>query len=113
MGKNLTRAKSEQSPTTIRVLGGLLIFIGTILVGGMAAIMMWMNNAINNPASTNKFNGTPEQQKIIFLVLGTVAVFGFSATIAGIYQMVTGQRNKKLIWLMLGLWIVLMILVVV
>ncbi|HRH46352.1 MAG TPA: hypothetical protein PKY82_32200 [Pyrinomonadaceae bacterium] len=110
MSENLAIKNSAQSPTTIRILGGLLIFIGTILVGAMAAIMMWINNAINNPASTNKFNGTPEQQKITFLILGAVMVFGITAMIGGFWQLLTGKRNKTLIFVMLGLWVVLMIL---
>ncbi len=108
MSENLV--KNQQSPTTIRILGVVLIFIGTILVGSMAAIMMWINDAMNNPSSTTKFNGTTGQKQITFLILGMVAFFGITALIAGIYQAATGKRNKKVIFIMLGLWVVLMIL---
>ncbi|MBX7172311.1 MAG: hypothetical protein K1X72_15195 [Pyrinomonadaceae bacterium] len=108
MGNNLTT--SNQSPTTIRVLGVVLIFIGVILVGSMAAIIMWINDAMNNPSSTTKFNGTPEQAKITFLILGMVTAFGFTSIAAGLWQALTGKRNKKVIFVMLGLWVVLMIL---
>ena len=103
--------KLLQDESTIRTLGGLLMFIGLLLAGAMSAIMWWMNKAMNNPSSTTKFTGTADKKMITFLILGAVAAFGFSALIAGTYQLLTGKRNKKLIWLMLGLWIVLMIMV--
>ena len=109
MNQNLER--EPQSPATIRVLGGVLFFIGILLVGGMGAIMGWMNKAINNPSSTTKFTGTSDQKMVAFLILGAVMAFGCSSFIAGIYQFATGRRNKKLIWLMLGIWIVLVIMV--
>ncbi len=111
MNETLTNAK--QSPTTIRTLGGLLMFIGVLLVGSMSAIMLWMNKAINNPSSTAKYTGTADKKMIAFLILGAVAAFGCSAFIAGTYQLATGKRNRMLIWLMLGLWAVLIILVYV
>lgn len=72
--------------------------------------MMWINDAMNNPSSTTKFNGTTGQKQITFLILGMVAFFGITAMIAGIYQAATGKRNKKLVFIMLGFWVVLMIL---
>jgi magnesium-transporting ATPase (P-type) len=101
--------KPLQDESTIRILGGLLMFIGLLLVGVMSAIMLWMNKTMNNPSSTTKFTVTSDKKMITFLILGAVAAFGFSAFIAGSYQLFTGKRNKKLIWLMLGLWIVLIV----
>ncbi len=109
MNQNLEQA--QPSPAKIRALGGALIFIGILLVGGMGAIMWWMNNAVNNPSSTTKFTGTSDQKTVAFLILGAVTAFGCSSLIAGIYQFATGRRNKKLIWLMLGIWVVLVIMV--
>lgn len=100
----------EQTPETIRALGGVLIFIGAILVGGIGALMIWINNLMTSPSSTIKFAENSPQNQILFPVLGMVAIFGLTAMIAGTWQVVTGKRNKALIWLMLGLGIVLFIL---
>jgi hypothetical protein len=103
----------QQSPTSIRVLGGILIFLGVILVGSMAAIMMWINNIIANSGktgSTVKWNAAPQQQQMTFLILGAVAAFGVSAMLTGLLQIITGKRNRMMVGLMIGLWIVLMIL---
>lgn len=104
---------NNQSPATIRVLGGVLIFIGLLLMGGMGAIMIWVNNILANngrSGSSPSFKGSPEEANIIFLVLGAVGAFGFVSMIAGAWQLFTGTRNKILLWIMIGVWAVLMLL---
>lgn len=108
-----TLINTNQSPATIRTLGVVLMFLGTILMGAMGAIMLWINTIIANSgksSSTTKWNGSPEQTQIMFLILGVVMVFGFAAFVAGCWQWMTGKRNLKLIWIMLGLGIVLVIM---
>ena len=104
-----TLTDSKMNPTTIRTLGGVLAFLGMILVGSMVAIMIWINNLMNNASSTTKWNASPEQKNIIFLVLGLVMAFGISTLVTGGWQILTGKRNIKLIWIILGFWGVLMI----
>ena len=104
---------NNQSPATIRVLGGVLIFIGLLLIGGMGALIVWINDILANngrSGSAPSFKGSPEEANIIFLVLGAVAAFGLVAMIAGAWQLFTGTRNKILLWIMLGVWAVLMLL---
>ena len=108
---NTGLVNNNQSPTTIRILGGVLIFIGITLVSGIIALIIWVNNEFVKSASTTKLNGTAEGKQIIFLILGAVGAFGLISIVAGFWQLLTGTRNKVLIWLMLGVWIVLMILV--
>lgn len=98
-----------QSPQTIRLLGGLLIFIGALLAGGMGALMLWIRSIIANPASTVRFNESAPESDLIFPVLSAVAAFGVAAMAAGVWQVATGTRNKTLIWIMLGIWVVMMI----
>lgn len=103
---------NNQSPATIRFLGGVLIFIGLLLMGGMGALMIWINNIITTngrSGATQSFNGSPEQARIIFLVLGMVGVFGLISMIAGAWQLFTGTRNKFLIWLMLAVFFILLV----
>jgi len=106
---NNNTINTQQSPETIRSLGGALIFLGVLLAGGMGALMIWINNAMTNPASTIKFNKTSPQNDLIFPILGVVAFFGVTAMVAGIWQVATGKRNKTLIWIMLGIGIILVI----
>ena len=73
----------------------------------MGALMMWINNAMTNPASTIKFDKNAPQNDLIFPILGVVAFFGVAAMAAGIWQVLTGKRNKTLIWIMLGTWVIL------
>lgn len=108
MNRNLVN--TQQSPTTIRILGFVLIIIGAILVGGMTAIILWVNGVINAASVSNSFRGTTEQKQIMFTVLGAVGVFGFSSILAGFWQLLTGQRNQTLVSLMIGVTFFLLIL---
>lgn len=103
---------NNQSPATIRVLGGLLIFIGLLLIGGMGGLIFWINDILANngrSGSAPSFKGNPEQANIIFLVLGLVGVFGLVSMIAGAWQLFTGTRNKFLIWAMLAVFFILLV----
>lgn len=108
-----TLINTNQNPATIRALGGVLMFLGMVLMGGMAALMLWINTIIansNNPASTVRWKGSADHQQMVFLILVTVMAFGFSNFVTGAYQVFTGKRNLKLIWIIIGLWSVLLIL---
>jgi hypothetical protein len=102
---NATLVNKQQTPTTIRALGAVLIVIGSLLTGGMIALMVWINYIIagsGKPSSTTTWNGSAEEAQIVFLVLGTVAAFGVMAMITGLWQLLTGRRNKLLVGLMLA-----------
>jgi hypothetical protein len=110
MNETLTMANANRSPAAIRALGGVLTFLGVILIGGMGTLLLWMNNIMNNNSSTTKWNGSEDQKTMVFLVLGSVMAFGFSALITGLWQIMTGKRNMKLIRVTLGLSGVLLFL---
>lgn len=106
MSENLTMTSSQESPETIRRLGGVLIALGALLAGGMAGLMLWINQMLTDsgkPGSTIKLTANPAQKLVISLTLGIVAAFGLSFIFAGIYQITTGRRNPKMIWLFMAL----------
>ncbi len=109
----MEKLETAENPTKVRVLGGLLVIIGAGLVAGMAKIMLWIGDISQNgdvDSTGEKWNATPQEQQITFLILGAVMVFGLSSIVTGLWQMISGRRNRKLIWLMIALWIVLLVL---
>ncbi|MCB1024380.1 MAG: hypothetical protein KDB79_08320 [Acidobacteria bacterium] len=109
MGKTAT----VENPSKVRILGALLVVIGAGLAAGMAKLMLWIGDISRNSdvnSAGPRWNATPQEQQITFLILGAVMVFGLSSVITGLWQIISGKRNRKLIWLMLGLWIFLLLL---
>jgi hypothetical protein len=54
-----------------------------------------------------RFSGTATQASVILGIFGIVATFGVTATLYGLWQIRTGQRNKKVIYFVVGLAAVL------
>jgi hypothetical protein len=81
---------------------------GGILVPFMGYITLWMLGAAANTNTAGaKFTGTPEQLLMIFAICGMVILFGLLAFATGLYQLVTGRRNKMFVWVIAGLGILL------
>jgi hypothetical protein len=93
------------NPGRIRVLGWILIVIGTGLVVGMGyliAVIYRIVQGSNDPAATTRFTGTPAQALMIYAVLGVVLLFGMVAVAGGAWQARYGTRNPHLVKMVLG-----------
>jgi len=99
------------TPRTIRLIGGLLIFIGVMLMGTISYITSLLAPAMAHPGQyvggTN-FSGTPEQARSILMLFGVVGVFGLMSFVYGLWMIVTGRRS---IAMMIGVWVLAAILV--
>jgi hypothetical protein len=88
----------------IRRLGFALIGIGILLVIMMGIITMAVAPMIfSSGAETSgaRFTGTPQQGLMILGMFGLLIVFGIAATLAGVFQVVTGRRS---IWIMIAVF---------
>lgn len=95
--------KPMKSKMQIKILGGLMMLIGFFLIALMGFIINFTNQAINGNSSTVRWNASPEETKWMLAVLYIVLLFGFSSTITGLWQLVTGRRNFLLLVIMFGL----------
>src|SRR5258706_12941633 len=75
----------------IRVLGGILVFLGGFLILFMGGITLFVMNLIYKNGSS--FTGTRNDLILIFGAFGFVIFFGFVALIAGLWQLIFGRRN--------------------
>ena len=101
-----SRKKAVQSPTTLRVLGGVLVGLGSLLMGGMAVlsfVMYGLIQASRDPRATTKFTGSESDIVFMYGIFALVFFIGLTAFAAGIWQLIFGKRNLVLVWIMLGL----------
>ena len=93
-------------------MGAVLALLGVFLVAMMSAIIIFMLGVVNQPAkpgSGARFTGTKDEMYAIFGILGFVLLFGFTALIAGMWQLIFGRRNMILIYVIIGLGAVFLI----
>ena len=102
-----------QSATKVRILGWVLLVIGTLLVLVMGTLGVYLGQLIANsgqPGQTTRFSGGAEDIAFIVAIFGLVISFGLASMVGGIWQIKYGKPNRKL---MVGMFIVAGILFVI
>ena len=66
-----------------------------------------MTKAMHDPAQAQKLNDQASTFMAIYAVFALVIVFGLHGIVIGTWQLVTGRRNKVLVWIM---WVLLFLL---
>ena len=88
-----------QSAKKVRILGGLLVVIGTILVLFMTGLGVYLGSIISNsndPGATTRFTGGPQDVMFIVVIFGLVISFGLASIGGGIWQLIYGKPNRKI-----------------
>lgn len=104
--------QERQDQRKVRIGGAALTIIGLIIIGMMSFIINLINHTIaqsKDPRATTKWNASPDDTNLIMTVLYVVLAFGVSGLIAGLWHLVTGKRNKILLFAMIGLGVALTI----
>ena len=102
-----------QSAKKVRVLGWLLLLIGTGLVIFMGALGLYLGQIITqtgDSTSTTRFTGEPQDVLLIVAVFGLVISFGIASMAGGIWQIIYGKPNRIL---MVAMFLVAGILVAI
>jgi hypothetical protein len=100
------------SPRQIRILGSILVVLGTLLAVGMAVLIFNLAPSLMHPGvrfGEMRFTGSAEQGRMVLGLLGWVTLLGGAFAGVGLHQLATGRRNK---WL-LGLVALLVVATVV
>ena len=102
-----------QSAKKVRILGGLLLVIGTFLVVFMSILGVYLGSIVSNsndPGSTTRFTGGPQDVMFIVVIFGLVIAFGLASIAGGIWQIIYGKPNRKVI---VGVFVIAGILFVI
>jgi hypothetical protein len=101
--------KLLRSTTETRIAGTLQTFAGVLLIGLMAFIGQWIYGSIHSGEQSGggRFTGSDQQLMIIFGIVGLVMLFGVVSSLAGLWQLATGKRNKVFIYLVALIGLVL------
>jgi phage FluMu protein Com len=102
--------KPLQKVSTIRILGVVLVLMGTSLLG----IMVWLSLSIYGTMSNagnvgSRFNGSPKDVVFIIFVFGLVISISLAVVAGGFWQIVFGKRNKLIVFAVIGLGIVFLL----
>lgn len=92
-----------QSKRKVKILGWVLLVLGTFLVVVMGGLGIYLGQLIaqsGKPGSGTRFTGGPNDVAIIMAVFGLVIAFGISTMVGGIWQIKYGKPNRKLMVLM-------------
>ena len=103
------------SPRKVRILGGVLVFVGLILSGSMGWLIFWLQDVRASPGAKGRWTGGPEFTAATFKLFYSVLLFGAASLLAGLYQVVTAHRSKIVLapillatgWLAYCLWALL------
>ena len=87
-----------------------MVLLGGFLMVMMGSLISWAFNAYRgaNDASS-RFNGTPQQFRMIVGLMALVFIFGVASAVVGLWQMIFGRRNLILMWIVIGLGAVLVV----
>jgi hypothetical protein len=91
----------------------MLLVIGAVLVIFMGTLGFYLGRIISqtgDSTSTTRFTGGSQDVALIVAVFGLVISFGFASMAGGIWQIVYGKPNRKL---MVAMFLVAGILVVI
>jgi magnesium-transporting ATPase (P-type) len=106
-GKKLRTAKN------IRVRGVIQIVTGVILVLMMAGLSVFIGVLIakgsNDPETTKKLADQRNFLFVVYAFFAVLALFGLNGIVMGTWQVVTGRRNKVLMWVMFVLLALILI----
>lgn len=97
-----------KTKSTIRILGGVLVFLGGFIAVLMLGVMVLMFGIFaQTPAS--KIRG--EEDKVFWAIgiVGLTFGVGVSFAIAGLWQIIFGKRNKYIVWISVALVVFLLV----
>ena len=97
--------KPLQSEGTIRFLGGILSFLGLLLITIMTLVINGVSNAtrvVDRPGHYGESARNAPNDTLVYFILIAVLLAGVSALLAGGWMVVTGRRNLKLLWFMIA-----------
>lgn len=92
-----------QSAKKVRILGWLLVLIGSglvIFMSGLGIVLAGIISQSDQPGSSSRFTGGPQDVLFIYAIFGLVIAFGLASIVGGAWQIWYGKPNRKVMFLM-------------
>ena len=105
-----------QSRRWARRFGIGLVFCGIFITAIMSVVLLLVGPKLLAAAFASGaagFSGTPGEARMALAVMGVVELFGVTALGYGVFQIVTGRRNKRIIYFALALVAVVLLLALI
>jgi hypothetical protein len=102
MESTLEAPAARFTPRQVRVLGSLLLAIGSALAIGVAVLLVNIAPTLLHPGQTiggTRFTGSADLGHMVMGLLGWIVLDGLAFAGVGIHQISTGRRNKWLLYL--------------
>lgn len=93
-----------------RAISAVLIFCGLFFIvfgGGLIYALA----PIDNNSSRTRFTGSEARKIFILGIIGVILAFGLSVLAAGLWQVIFGRANRRLIYILLSFLLVLLTIV--
>ncbi len=88
------------------VIGLFLVVMMAVITFNVAPLLL----NTSSPEGGASFNGTPQQAVLILGLFGLITVFGLASGLNGLWQIVTGKRNRWIVLLVVGLGVILLLI---
>ena len=102
-----------QSKQKVRILGGLLVLLGSglvIFMGGLGIVLAGIIAGAGQPGNTTRFSGGPQDVLFIAAIFGLVISFGLASVAGGAWQIWYGKPNRIVMVVMFAvagvLWVI-------
>lgn len=102
-------SKALRTKATIRILGGVLIFLGGFISAMMAAVGVLVYGVLAQ-ADARKVNASETELLFAVGIIGLTFVVGLAFALAGAWQLIFGRRNSFIVWVSIGLVMVLLVI---
>jgi hypothetical protein len=101
--------RSMQSKRWSRRYGWILLVLGLAISAVMGMVLLAIGPALLGRSGGLRFSGSAGEAKLGLGILGAVELFGMTATVYGLWQIVTGRRSKWVIYFTLAFCVLLLL----
>ena len=106
-GKKLRTSKNIRTRGVIQIVTGVLLVL--MMAGLSIFIGVLVAKGANDPETAKKLADQRNFMLTIYAFFGVLALFGLNGIVMGTWQVVTGRRNKVLMWAMFVLLALILI----
>ena len=71
-----------------------------IFMSGLGIVLAGIISQSDQPGSSSRFNGSPQDVLFIYGIFGLVIAFGLASIVGGAWQIWYGKPNRKVMFLM-------------